>query len=870
VVSTGDAVITRPEALANDEVESFFRRHARLRDAVEGIGRGRPVGAADLAALVREILVNDERVDALVVPSDSPWPSVMEWQSASCRALPMPGGDLRVTAEEWCPPWLGLDAEGDERVLYPGREVGLRRRTPTWIQADPFVSDLSGGAFTHYASPGQKQAVRCAMSAPPGATVLVNLPTGEGKSIVAFLPILQAASRGKLSLMVVPTIALALDLERRAQDLLRAAGRTDVPALAYIGGSGRQAVAREEIRQRIDDQLQPLVIASPESTLGSLAQSLLRATERGQLAHYVIDEAHLVDQWGADFRPSFQHLAAQRGFLLARAGTMGLTPFRTTLMSATITLDSLTLLHALFAEPGPFLSVNAPALRPEPDYWVNKCVSEDERDQQFLESISRLARPAIVYTSTRSDAEKRLQQLRDYGFRRVGLLTGGTPGDVRLEVLQKFQGNGSDGVDAPTEYDIVVGTSAFGLGIDQPDVRTVVHLCLPESVDRYYQEVGRGGRDGSSFTALMLYTTRDLAIASNLAYTTLIGPEKGFARWSAMLASAKDPAGDGLIRLDITTVPPELLGKNDLGTDWNLRTLMLMERSGLIQIYSDPPPRPLPDEDPLAWEQRRETAYTDYYKTVPLRLHHGAITEAEWTNAVGSHASARHEADRSQLSKMVTIGTNEARMCELLTDTYSLPRGTAGLNEGVAPARSCGQCQACRGLAHQSPIPPMPRTPRAPNTESAPQWFSDRAMGGKVLYLFFPRPNGPKGLAQWDSDIAIALKRLVDVGFRAIVTSPRMRDSEAVRLLNHRVWDGYFFADTFDGISPDELPAVPLIYLEDPFPGSASMPRWLWNERSTPTLYILPDDVREPETENERAVRRRFPQIKLSEAGIRT
>jgi superfamily II DNA helicase RecQ len=150
--------------------------------------------------------------------------------------------------------------------------------------------------------------------------------------------------------------------------------------------------------------------------------------------------------------------------------------------------------------------------------------------------------------------------------------------------------------------DIVVATSAYGLGVDQPDVRTILHACIPESIDRYYQEVGRGGRDGNPSVSLVIYTERDRRVAQRLSLTTVIGSEKAKLRWEAMWEDgASTQSGARIVRTD--TIPPYLDVNNERNEQWNLLTLLLMQRAGMIDIELPPTPSQSPDQDPDAWER---------------------------------------------------------------------------------------------------------------------------------------------------------------------------------------------------------------------------------------------------------------------------
>src|SRR5262249_38047138 len=157
--------------------------------------------------------------------------------------------------------------------------------------------------------------------------------------------------------------------------------------------------------------------------------------------------------------------------------------------------------------------------------------------------------------------------------------------------------------------DGVVATSAFGVGIDKPDVRTIIHATVPETVDRFYQEVGRGGRDGKACNSLLLFSQRDRNLAETLSAPRLISDELGFKRWLALSSSAVALDQHGfLLEVDLDVVPPRLSQQSDYNAAWNMRTLIMMARAGLLQLESEPPDGParLPEETDIQFEMRSE------------------------------------------------------------------------------------------------------------------------------------------------------------------------------------------------------------------------------------------------------------------------
>lgn len=529
---------------------------------------------ADLAILIRQALVfestrrNWEPLAECEVRGGR-WLAFEGWNAFGLNAVAVAGG-WRLSVLPWRPSWLSTEGVHSLEAWASSEHI-CRDFNTAAVKGDPFLSRLSR---PNYRSAAQRDAVRAALLAPPGSTLVVTLATGEGKSLIAHA--VAAVGYGNAShqghslgvtLVMVPTVALALDQESGAQ----AAGFT--APLAYRSGNQEN---NRQIAEAIAAGSQRLCYASPEAICGALREPLKTASAAGLLNAIVIDEAHLVDSWGTGFRTEFQLLAGLRRELISLSPEKRQP--RTILLSATLTASATDTLRTLFGSPGEFSELAAASLRPEPEFWLASPASEVERGRRVAEALHRVPRPAILYVTRVNDAEVWYQQVIEMGFRRARLITGRTCLEERDVILKEWRAG---------DIDLVIATSAFGMGIDYPHVRSVIHACVPESLDRFYQEVGRGGRDGRACLSLLLPAQEDWPIARRLSEVSVIGIERGFQRWSAMFKSAEHVPDSLLFHVRLDTSPGvedediDMVGERS--ADWNARTLTLMERAGLIR-----------------------------------------------------------------------------------------------------------------------------------------------------------------------------------------------------------------------------------------------------------------------------------------------
>jgi ATP-dependent DNA helicase RecQ len=339
--------------------------------------------------------------------------------------------------------------------------------------------------------PGQREAVAAALT---GHDSLVVMPTGGGKSLCYQLP--GIASDG-LTVVVSPLIALMADQYRR---LVLGGHPASMIASGMDAGAAARALADvREGRARI-------VLCSPER-FGSSA--FLAALEQRSVALFAVDEAHCVSEWGHDFRPDYLRLRR----VIDRLGSptvMACTATATEQVAEEI-VERLGLRDPYVMRAGfdrPNLSFDVIAL----DGTGSKA------RKQMLLSLALSdpgMRPAIVYCGTRREVEDVSERLRSEGLLAVGYHAG-MPADERASAQHRFMEG---------DAEIVVATNAFGMGVDKADVRAVVHWSIPKSVEAYYQEVGRAGRDGLPGRGILMASRVDLGRLINFIKGDAVEPD---------------------------------------------------------------------------------------------------------------------------------------------------------------------------------------------------------------------------------------------------------------------------------------------------------------------------------------------------------
>jgi ATP-dependent DNA helicase RecQ len=473
--------------------------------------------------------------------------------------------------------------------------------------------------------PGQQAVIESILA---GRNTLAIMPTGAGKSLCYQLPALHLHG---MTLVVSPLISLMKD---------------QVDKLQHLGVDASQLNSALTTREQsdtlsaIDANRPEFLLTTPERLSDPAFLERLRDTTIDLL---VIDEAHCISQWGHDFRPSYLELGRviQQ---LGRPPVLALTATASAEVAEDIARQlQLTDLNVL----------NTGIYRPNLRYAVQPAATDDEKQAQLVQTLSETNGSAIVYTSTVRHAEAVTTLLQSVG-RRASRYHGRVPAKERTDTQDRFMRN---------ELDIIVATNAFGMGVDKPDIRLVVHYNMPGSLDAYYQESGRAGRDGDAARCLLLYQREDRR--THLFF--LGGRYPGFhdiqTVHTAMgrLRAHEEPVGVRAICAASAGVPTS-----------KVRVILaLLKECGVVREH----------------------------RHVRFRLARPDLDESG-LEQITRHYESRDERDREKLDRMVSYAQSALCRWHIL----------AGYFEEQANVERCGTCDNC-----QHPIEP----PVAPPAESA-------------------------------------------------------------------------------------------------------------------------------------------------------
>ena len=385
--------------------------------------------------------------------------------------------------------------------------------------------------------PGQKEAVQAVVG---GRDTLVVLPTGSGKSAVYQLA---AELLDGPAVVVSPLIALQ-------QDQVRTLEGHDVGEAAAANSTLSAAERRERLERFRDGDLRYLFLA-PEQLRGET----LAVLEETELALFVVDEAHCISDWGHDFRPAYLRLGAvvdQLGHppVLAMTATAA-PPVRDEIVARLHMDDPAVVVRGID--------------RPNIHLAVQRFEEEPDRRTALVDRVLTTAPPGIVYVAARRDAEHLATVLSEAGLT-TAHYHGGMGADDRSAAHEAF---------VEDRLDVIVATPAFGMGIDKPNVRFVFHAGVPDSLDTYYQEVGRAGRDGGPSAGVLFHRDADLGLRR-------YQHASGGVDQADLTAVAEAVAAHGHPRIEVA----DLADATDLSSARLTIALSRLEEHGVVRLLA--------------------------------------------------------------------------------------------------------------------------------------------------------------------------------------------------------------------------------------------------------------------------------------------
>jgi ATP-dependent DNA helicase RecQ len=383
--------------------------------------------------------------------------------------------------------------------------------------------------------PGQEAAIRALLA---GQDTLVVQPTGSGKSAIYQIAALMMEGA---TLVISPLIALQKD----QVDSINAQDAAD----AVVINSTQRVSETRETMDKIEEGTGKYIFLAPEQLR---KQETVEALESAGISLFVVDEAHCISEWGHDFRPDYLQLgpAIERlGHPVVLAMTATASPeVREEIASRLGMRDPKMFVHG-FDRPNIYLR-------------VDRFPDEQEKMQALVHRVRWADKPGIVYVATRKNAEEIMRLLEEEG---VGALFyhGGLKASEREDIQERFMSG---------QAEVIVATNAFGMGVDKADVRFVYHYDVSDSLDSYYQEIGRAGRDGEKAEAVLFFRQENLGVQKFRAGEGKLEPEQ-IEKVAEVISDKEGPVE-----------PEEIADKTDLSQRKLATVIHRLEDVGAVEV----------------------------------------------------------------------------------------------------------------------------------------------------------------------------------------------------------------------------------------------------------------------------------------------
>lgn len=677
---------------------------------------------------------------------------------------------------------------------------------------------LNNNEYQTYRGSGQKYAVRLALTTERSNTLIVNLPTGVGKTLVAH-SVCAYSKASELSIIIVPTTALAIEQGERMKEIFET--MDECHGGEYVWYGKQSELSKRDIKERIKNGEQRVLFVSPESACRSLLPTLLESAKNNKISNIIIDEAHIVEQWGATFRPDFQILAA----LISRLREQSSLGLKCILMSATFTAKCINTLKELYRTSNKeVIEVHGSFIRPEISYKVHKCNDDKDHMMAISRSVVELPKPLIIYCTTRDKVQEISKHInQELGLNRVTTFTGDTSEEDRKLIIGSWNND---------DLDIIIATSAFGVGMNKNNIRAIIHAEVPENIDRYYQDVGRCGRDGKASQAVLIFQESSFDVARSINSQKLITIAKGFDRWKTLWDHRK--VADNKILLDLRKFRYGLDRESRSNQEWNWRTLLLMQRSGFIRIEFRDVSHPEWSSDFSESEYHAIVSeyYDKYYNEILITiLNDQHLNFSVWEKDVALRRESEIKHNMHGLNLLESWITNPNSRCfgEILQEYYTL--------EYCVPEYSCSNCPHCSSINRVSKASrTLGKFSSIKGYKQQNNWLKPLTNFRTLQYVYYPNSSNvtdKKLIRTWKTWLA----NLLEKGAIQLITCEPIL-AELISKQLPKGMDKFWMYEPLQESVSDETLWPQLVIVSPLLPQLPSI-GWV----NSPILLLAPDDI---------------------------